>query len=266
MLAILAPDEPPLTEGELRHRVLLRPAFHPAALISARAGATPSLRLAAQLRPWADGDPPVIHEAATMLSPAQAEGLWTTLAACVPGLDAPDDRRGLDGITAVFELAEGAAPPRRITAWSPEPGDARHTYLATLHALARAVLLDEIAQRTLEQLHGYLELGLPARDHGGTPRRLQIFGRLSSGEEGELAALFAAVPPEIAVVVDMANFEGMGTLLHPLFRRFSRRAGPTAWAVSRAARQHLEQAGVAAEQLFDELAAALRGLTSRWRE
>lgn len=262
MLAILAPDEPAPAAGEARHRVLLRPAFHATTLISARFGAVASLRLASLLRPWAPDDPPVIDEAEATLSPAQATALRQVLDACAPALDAPDERRGLDGMTVVYEIADGDAPPRRSTAWSPEPGDPRHTYLAAVHATATEVLRDEQAQRTLEQLHGYLDLGLPVRDHGGAPRRLQIFGRLGSGEQDALERVFSDIPQAVAVVVDMRNFEGMGTMLHPLFRSFARRPGPTAWAVSRAARQHLEDAGVAARQLFDDLDAALRSLVA----
>jgi hypothetical protein len=60
-----------------------------------------------------------------------------------------------------------------------------------------------------------------------------------------------------AVVVDMRNFEGMGTLLYPVFRRFSRRAGPIAWVVSPIGREQLQAAKVASKQLFRDLDAAL---------
>lgn len=258
MLATLAPDEPALAAGEVRHRVVMRPAFMEELLISARFGAAPSLRLAATVRPTTEEDPPVIHEEEVALAPATAEALRGALE--VSGLDAPDDRRGLDGITIISEFTEGDAPPRRLSWWSPEPGMAAHSYMAALHAAATAALREELSHQTLERVFVYLALGLPARDHGGSPRRLQIFGRLSSSQEAQLERLFAAVAADEAVVVDMRNFGGMGTLLHPVFRRFSRRAGPTAWAVSKPARQHLEEARVPGQQLFDDLEGALRSV------
>lgn len=260
MLEILGPDERTPESGEVRHRALMQPAFHGTTLITAHFGARSTLRLASQVRAWGADEPPVIHEAEATLSSAQAERLRGELEACVAGLDAPDERRGLDGMTVIFEITDASAR-RRIAAWSPEVGDARHTYLARLHATATELLQDELAQRTLEQLHGYLDLGLPARDHGGSPRRLQIFGRLSSSEEKELEKLFALAAAEEPVLVDMSNFEGMGTLLYPLFRKFSRRAGATAWAVSPPARKQLAEARVPAEQLFETVEAALRGLS-----
>jgi hypothetical protein len=42
----------------------------------------------------------------------------------------------------------------------------------------------------------------------------------------------------------MRNFEGMGTMLYPVFRRFARRPGALAWAVSPIARRQLRDAGV----------------------
>jgi hypothetical protein len=265
MLAILAPEERAPAGGEVLHRALMRPSFHGTTLITARFGATSTLRLASQVGPWREDEPPVIHEAEATLSPQHAAALRGELEACVPGLDAPDTRVGLDGMTVIFEITDGGAR-RRIAAWSPKVGDARHTYLARLHATATEVLRDELAQRTLEQLHVYLDLGLPARDHGGAPRRLQIFGHLSSSEEEELARFFARAAADEPVLVDMSNFEGMGTLLYPLFRRFSRRAGATAWVVSPPARKQLEQARVPAEQLFDDEAAARRGLAAVVRD
>jgi len=106
-------------------------------------------------------------------------------------------------------------------------------------------------------VHCYLDLGLPARDRGGAPRRLQLFGRLSSSQEAALTAFFATVTEDEAVVVDMRNFDGMGTLLYPLFRRFARRPGATAWVVSKMATRQLREAQVPEDQLRDDLADAV---------
>ena len=261
-LAMLVADESPLAADELRHRVVLCPSFHPLALISARLGAAPSLRLAARVAPWSPDDPPVLVEAAAPLSAAQADRLRDELEACVPDLDAPDDRRGVDGITIAFEVGRGDAAPRRVVAWSPEPGQSRHRHVLALHRLAGEVLVDPEARQVLDQLHGYLDAGLPVRDLGGAPRELQIFGRLSSSQQGALAAFLGHVDPAQAVLVDMRNFEGMGTLLHPLFRRFSRRPGPLVWVVSPAARHHLHDARVPTGQMFADVEQARRSLAA----
>lgn len=257
LVAELAEDEPALAAGELRHRVVLWPTFHPQALISVRFGEVATLRVAARVGPWAPGDPPVMHAAEVAVGAGRAAELRAVLTACVGGLAEVDDRRGCDGVTLAYEVEVGGAEALRVVAWSPEPGQVRHRHVAALHAAASELVVDEQAQQTLKQLHGYLSLGSPVRDHGGTPRRLEIFGQLGSDSSGVLAGLFACVGEAEAVVVDMRDFEGMGTLLYPLFRRFSRRSGPIAWVVSAIGRQQLHAAKVASKQLFRDLDAAL---------
>jgi hypothetical protein len=260
MLAVLAADEPPLAADELRHRVLLAPAFHPVTLLSARLGRAPELRLAGLLGPAVDDEPAPYFDDAAAPSPAQADELRRALDACEPRLGDPDDRLGLDGVTLVFEVARGSAAPRRFAAWSPEHGDPRHTHVAALYHLAGALLRAPEAQQRLAQLHGYLRLDAPVRDLGGAPRRLRIFGRLSSSDLDALAGLFGAVAPDEPVLVDMLDFEGMGTLCYPPFRRFARRPGPLAWAASKRAYMQLREARVPTGQLFESLAGALRRL------
>lgn len=262
LVAELAEDELPLVAGELRHRVVLWPSFHPPALISVRFGELATLRVAARVRPWSPDDPPVMHAAEVVMDAGRAAVLRERLTGCVGGLGEPDDRRGCDGVTLAFEVEVGGGERLRVVAWSPEPGQVRHRHVAALHAAASELVVDGQAQQTLKQLHGYLSLGAPVRDHGGAPRRLEVFGRLGSDASGVLAGLFAGVAEGEAVVVDMRAFEGMGTLLYPLFRRFSRRAGPTAWVVSKIGREQLHAAKVASRQLFRELDEALRSLES----
>jgi hypothetical protein len=280
MLALLTADDPPVPVGGERHHVLLRPSFHPEALLtvdlapvaavrmrSFTGGVGRALNVHRTLRLLAEDDgtagppePPALpehHEARAVLTPARGEQLRSAIARALPGLEAPDDRRGVDGIGLTVEVVAHGAPVRRYRAWSPDCELPQHSYFALLHALASEVLPAEPAQRRLEQLHGYLDLGLSARDRGGHPRCLQVFGRLSSTQEEELTAFFALPSTGEPLVIDMRNFEGMGTLLYPLFRRLSRRPGPIGWAVSPAARRQLGEAGVPTDQLRDDLADAV---------
>ena len=285
-LTALAEGDPPVPEGGQRHNILFRPSFHHEHLLTIDLAARAKIRLrwfatslweAVTLHqlalqnisaPAEEGAvPPLvlpeIREAHAVLAPARAEQLRHDLARTFPGISAPDHRRGLDGITLHVEVRTSDAPPQRYRVWSPSPDLPQHAYFVTLHALASELLLDEQAQRRLEQVHCYLDLGLPARDRGGHPRRLQIFGRLSSSQETALAAFFAAADADEPVVVDMRNFDGMGTLLYPLFRRFSRRPGATGWAVSKAARRQLCEAQVPDDRLRDDLAEAVLLVSER---
>jgi len=279
-LAVLLGDDPPVPAGDERHHVLLQPTFHRDVLLTIDLGPRPTIRartyessvslalldhLAARKQARGDHDAPLLapklprhHEARAVLPATRAEQLRLTLARDLPGLSVPDDRVGRDGIGLDVEVRRADAPPRRFTAWSPEAAHPQHAYFAAVHALATEVFAhDEHTMLHLGHTHGYLDLGLPARDRGGYPRCLQIFGRLASSDERALAALFATPRPSEAVVVDMRTFETMAPQLHPLFHKFSRRPGVTGWAVSPSARRALKAAQVPSNQLRDDLSDAI---------
>lgn len=276
--ALLAGDPPPPEDGE-RHHVLFQPTFHHDALLTVDLAPVPAVHLRvfadsvwstltsnAELR---DADTPedlavfvalvlpAYSDSAAALSSARAERLRDDLARALPGLAAPDDRCGRDGIGLDVAVRRGAAPPLRHSAWSPEPGMPAHAYFATMLDLASEVLHAHQALRCLAQLHGYLDIDLPMRDRGGAPRCLQIFGRLTSDHARGLAALFAGPTADEPVVVDMRYLETMSPSLFPLIRQFAGRPGPLVWAVSQVGRPHLRAAQVAENRLHHDLADAV---------
>lgn len=261
LIARLAAEDPPLAAGEVRHRVLFQPAFHATTLITALLGPRPSVALAVPLGPWSEEAPPAVHRDAARLEADAAARFAAVCEQCAPHLDDPDPRLGLDGVSLVIEIAAAGGPTRTIGAWSPDAGEARHTYVAALYELAAAALVDELAQATLERLHAYLHVGLPLREDPGPPRRVRIFGRLTSRDEAALTQRLAAIPADVPLLVDMRNFEGMGTLLYPLFRRLDRRAR-IAWLCSRTAERQLAEAGIAEARRFRDLVAAQRSLAA----
>ncbi|WP_434419875.1 hypothetical protein [Nannocystis pusilla] len=280
---LLVGAEPPPAGGE-RHQVLFQPSFHRESLLTvdllpdattihlrvftdslwgALAGNAElrAVRSPAELAELVALVLPSHTDHRAVLDPERAARLRHDLARALPGLSVPDNRRGCDGIGLHVAVTVADAPPQRFHAWSPDADLPAHAYFATLHRLATEVL-DDLARTTIEQLHGYLDLGPPLRDRGGSPRRLQIFSRLSSSEEQALAEFFSGAGDDEPVVVDMRNFEGMGTMLYPLFRWFSERPGPTMWIASNFARRQLREAGVPDAQLHHELADALLHLAT----
>lgn len=279
---LVGADSPPA--GGERHQVLFQPSFHRESLLTV--DLLPDAT-AVHLRVFTDslwqalagntdlrdaGTPAELAELVALVLPPhtdhravlgseRAARLRRDLARDLPGLAVPDNRRGCDGIGLHVAVTTAAARPQRFHAWSPDAGLAAHAYFATLHRLATEVL-DDRARTALEQLHGYLDLGPPLRDRGGSPRLLQIFSRLSSSEEQALADFFSGAGDDEPVVVDMRNFEGMGTMLYPLFRWFSERPGPTMWIAANFARHQLREAGVPDARLHHELADALLHLAT----
>ena len=65
----------------------------------------------------------------------------------------------------------------------------------------------------------YFREDLSIRDLGGNPKRIRIFGGLSSGNENKFAQFFQSLSKVDSLVIDMSNFVGMGTSLLPLFTR-----------------------------------------------
>jgi hypothetical protein len=258
-------------------RALYLPSFHPEALISIAVGpdGTGEASLASfdrnlwyalgerERRKPAPGKPPPAMPVRWEEFGALRRGQSGELLRAAAELEVAEGERrlGLDGMRLVGEIWPGkGAEPERFDAWSPAPGDRVHAYFAAIHRVATDVLWADRAVRRLEQLHGYLRLGLPVRDLGGKPKRIRIFGALSSRDEGALREFFGALRPEVPMIVDMSNFDGMGTALYPVFEDFMARPAPILWIASDRARAHLRDIGVADESVVEDVAEALARL------
>jgi hypothetical protein len=57
------------------------------------------------------------------------------------------------------------------------------------------------------------------------------------------------LPANAPLLIDMTNFNGMGTLLYPSFRRLLARTPVVKWKVSPSASRQLQEVGVAATDL-----------------
>ncbi|MFY0538838.1 hypothetical protein [Nannocystis pusilla] len=195
---LLAGAEPPAAGGE-RHQVLFQPSFHCESLLTVELlpdATTIHLRvftdsLWGALAGNADlrdaRSPAELAELVSLVLPPHTEHravlgceraaqLRHDLARDLPGLAAPDDRRGCDGIGLHVAVTTADAPLQRFHAWSPDAGLPAHAY--SRPCTASPPRSWTTPRTALEQLHGYLDLGPPLRDRGGSPRRLQIFSRL----------------------------------------------------------------------------------------
>lgn len=226
--------------------VVLPPAGRLRALdaIGVRTGADPAM-LAVVPEPW---------RARAAVSAERAARFARAMDALDRGELAEPPGRGCDGMSLTGEIAD-ARGLARFDAWSPqrESEPAQHAYFAALHGLAKEALPEERAQLILEQLHGYLGLGLPVVDLGGAPRRVRIFGRLSYPANPKLVSIFEGLTGEEPLLMDMSNFENMGTGLYPLFRELAGRPGATVWCASARAREQLEEMGIEQGMIFDRI-------------
>ncbi|RKI13423.1 hypothetical protein D7Y15_16680 [Corallococcus sp. AB030] len=171
---------------------------------------------------------------------------------------------GMDGISLYFRLRH-SSEERGFVAWSPDAHRAprHHALVLALFRLATELAREAGSITFLEGIHGYLEAGLPVKVFEETPRRVRLFGRLSSLSSETLDSLFAATPPETPLLMDLTGFEGMGTLLYPRFARFHQRPGGTVWWVNRIAARQLKEAGIPEASLYTDLELARAALAAR---
>jgi hypothetical protein len=170
----------------------------------------------------------------------------------------------VDGMGVQGEYCDGQGQHNAFSAVLPE-STARFEFIKMIYQLATDVLQDPESLRILENIFCYLGLGLPVKDLGGNPRCIRFFGGISTAYQRALARCLGSLPKRKSLLIDMSDFEGMGTLLYPVFRRFvrRRRLARTAWWASLPARQQLQAIGVRSSDIFDTRQDALQALQSR---
>lgn len=185
-----------------------------------------------------------------------AERFWDALEALAP-LTIPDGRRvGLDGMTTHARYRRDDATSS-FEAWSPSPDSHQWEFIRSIYDLGWEVVREHASIERLEQLHGYLHLGLPVRLVEGAVRCMRIFGSLSSSDKAELRTVFASLPEGEPLVIDMTNFDGMATLLYPTFAAFASARQRLAWVATGEARRQVESIGLVHLNLFERVEDAL---------
>lgn len=202
------------------------------------------------------GKEPNRFQELAIVPPPSAERFWAALSMLAPLDLAPEPQLGLDGMTIAATYQQADAQ-KRFEIWSPHPRTPEGEFVGLIYRLAWEALTSDASIRRLEQLHSYLDLGLPARLIDGPVRQLRIFGRLTSSDDHALYQLLNEASGDDPLLVDMTNFEGMGTILYPIFARFAAKRKNIAWAASPYARKQLGQIGVNDWEVFDTIDEAL---------
>ncbi len=128
----------------------------------------------------------------------------------------------------------------------------QRTFLLPIYRLACDLLHDSHSVKVLENIRGYLDLGLPVKWIEGSLPTIRIFGSLSSSDGQALRSAFMRLPEDGPLLVDMSNFHNMGTLLYPVFKHVLRRRGHIAWCATGHAKDQLKEIGVPCSAVFDD--------------
>jgi hypothetical protein len=158
---------------------------------------------------------------------------------------------GLDGIQVRGNFKEAASPQVNFSFWSPDktrqPRD--FAIVDSFFSLLESTTPSCLGNAYLEQLAIYFSFGTPLRRIVGPPLTLRIYGSLTIDHLHDFDQIVDSLPTNVPVSIDMTNFNGMGTLLYPSFRRLLSRTPAVKWKVSPSAARQLQEVGVAATDL-----------------
>src|SRR5262249_31809088 len=148
--------------------VLCLPSFHPEVLLQVADGPSgTTFRLATCTSSlWHSlmepGRWPGRTEESAVVPPERAARFWATLDALDPQAVRDSAAVGLDGMSTRCSWRRGEAMTS-FEAWSPAP-DSRHgAFIRQVYDLGWEPVRERLSIERLEQLHGYLGLGLPVR-------------------------------------------------------------------------------------------------------
>lgn len=100
----------------------------------------------------------------------------------------------------------------------PKPGDSEYALIAQLANLAQKHFHQPAFVNYMELLEGYFfNNPCPVKLFDETPFRIRIYGSLSIYEKEALTKIILEHATKEALLIDMSNFQGMGTALYECF-------------------------------------------------
>lgn len=157
----------------------------------------------------------------------------------------PQTAFGLDGIS-VFVISERLKSNDTVEFWSPRREGSDNVYyelLDPVFAMMKKYMTADAEMMYVEQLEQYFDYGVPIKKTG--KNEFRIYGSLSYFEHVTKAinSLIDDIPSGESVVIDMSNFEGMGTIYYPHFKRLLAKNNQIKCIVNERARQQLLEIG-----------------------
>jgi len=140
---------------------------------------------------------------------------------------------GTDGIT-VHNIVSKSGLHNEFTFWSPRKfrDPQEHQLVEAVLGLARRKFTSLKQQEYFESLEQYFDFGLPCRVTSTKPFEVRMYGSLSSSEEAALTQFVHDLPTDKPLLLEMTNFQGMGTMFYPLFQGLLKRNPNVVWVAS----------------------------------
>jgi hypothetical protein len=195
--------------------------------------------------------PIIILDDSVNLSPADLTFFFTKLdSVAMRKLGTSDYPPGTDGITVYNTILQDSTE-HKFKFWSPRKDRApqEHKLVEAVLGLSRRKFTAPKEQEYFESLEQYFDFGLPCKITSTDPFEVRIYGSLSSDAEQELTKFIHLLPSNRPVLIDMTNFEGMGTMFYPLFRSLLARNNRIVWVASKWSRNQLQEIEVPANRI-----------------
>ena len=185
------------------------------------------------------------------LTESQSEELFEMLDFYLGELTPSKTKAGMDGVGVKLRYTVSDKLLFSNEVWSPTEGPEPEAVQAVFLIL-EDLDLPQAQREYFEQLSSYFDFARPWRLIIDDPITIRFYSSLSISDAFELHRLFNSIPLKTPVVVDMTNFQGMGTLLHDDFQRFNSTHNVVTWLSSVAALEHLQQIGIPAQKIVTE--------------
>lgn len=136
----------------------------------------------------------------------------------------------LDGIIVECEInTESIA--RKFRFHSPESSMRSYKLANSIIDLCFKKFKFEKAIRSIENIDKYFGFNLPWKITNTLPLTLRIYGSLSSDYLDLLESFFRSISHSDKLIVDLLNFQGMGTILYDAFRKLISNIDVIQWVV-----------------------------------
>ncbi|MEH0154520.1 hypothetical protein V6R21_10275 [Limibacter armeniacum] len=102
----------------------------------------------------------------------------------------------------------------------------------------------------MEQLEQYFDFRLGLKKLSNDPLTYKLYGSISVDEADELYDFFDSLPIDKVVLIDMSNFNGMGTMFDEDFLELSESHKKVTWInCSKGAKDTLERSGIKSKRI-----------------
>lgn len=164
-----------------------------------------------------------------------------------------DSSFGFDGISIVNTYWQDSIK-NTFEFSSPNKKSKEHKIVEAVIELSRQKFNKMKHQEYFESLEQYFDFGLPCKKISDNPYEIRIYGVLSANKKHELTRFIKELPSDRPILIDMTNFEGMGTMFYPLFKSLITRNKNIIWATNHD--QQLREIGVDTEKIVSNIKTA----------